>query len=250
MVTQNNEGEAEVLEEQSVDAESEAEETLAEEQETEEPPDYEALYRKAQNDLDSLRGQDRRRTRDEDRWNDLTDRIKSQESLIAKALAAMATGDTEQVVQEIAREQQTSHANQQNRAFMEAHARVLQELEETVFVDGNRDEQRVSQADMDKLVSMWDDASKQYQETRDPGHLYRVRLEAERMIMAEERKAHAAALKKEQEAAKRREKQALEKAGVHDHDLGPALGGGSEPITNREKLAREIERRGGKITTI
>ena len=195
--------------------------------------------------LKSSNGQRNRSQAREERLDRMEDSVRGMSRQFAHLMAYQSRDDPE-LAGNLEKARTETSREISARAFESHHQRIADEILDLVQ-DG--DELLINDEDGKRIQALWSNASKTAQEAGDISLLYEVKLEAQTMVSSEERKRHTAELKKVRDEASAKAKKKIEQAGVHDQDTGPALGGGGEILTNREKMAREIGRRGGNITT-
>jgi hypothetical protein len=199
--------------------------------------------------LSSSDGQ-RRRTQDRDeQLNQIGDQVTGLTREMARYFSHMSKDDPE-LADQIAEARAEGTKDQAERTFSTRYDRVLGDLMGIIrSPDGDGEELLVNEADGARIQTLWSAAGKESQRTGDMSVLYEVNIEAQRMVATEARKKHDAVLRKTREEANARVKREREKAGIYDQDTGPVGASSGEQLSNRERIAREIERRGGSITT-
>ncbi len=210
-------------------------------------PELQAALDQARNNEKARAGDTRKRETDDSWRARIADELAASNRVVTRFMDHMAQGD-EELKAALLKGRTEDAETQATRTFESTHERLREGLLEIVN-DGDGS-LLISADDSTKLLTQWKTAADRAGSTGDTSGLYETHITAERMKAEQARKTHEADLRKERETSKTREKKALEKAGVYDMDTGAATAGGGEQLSNRERMARAIEQRGGSITTV
>ena len=201
--------------------------------------ELETQVAKLENDLRSKDGQ---RRRDTDRDTELAgfkDELSAMRRVFSAYMDNSYSGNPEvqQQINQINQEVAQSHNTRDfNSRYDKEQERLLSTVQDA---DGNL---LISEDDATKLQTQWQAAWPKAQEGSMDA-IYDVQIEAQRMVLQEERRRTDTERKRLQAEAKDAGKKALEKAGVNDLDTGAAIAGGSEELHGTALIERGLRTR-------
>lgn len=201
--------------------------------------ELETQVAKLENDLRSKDGQ---RRRDTDRDTELAgfkDELSAMRRVFSAYMDNSYNGNPEvqQQINQINQEVAQSHSTRDfNSRYDKEQERLLSTVQDA---DGNL---LISEDDATKLQTQWQAAWPKAQEGSMDA-IYDVQIEAQRMVLQEERRRTDTERKRLQAEAKDAGKKALEKAGVNDLDTGAAIAGGSEELHGTALIERGLRTR-------
>lgn len=217
-------------------------------QTTEEPqeePDYkakteelEALVRKLQNDQKSRDGLRRKESDRDAELAGFRDEIAAMRKVLTVTMESFQGGDEFQSqISQINQEAAKSQADRDwNSRYDKEQARLLSTVQDE---EGNL---LISEEDAAKIQTQWQAAwNKAQQGNYD--EVYDTQIDAQRMVLQEERRKSDAEKKSLREESKQSAKKALERAGVNDLDTGSAIAGGSEELHGSALIERGLRNR-------
>jgi hypothetical protein len=207
--------------------------------------ELEAKNRQLQNDFKSREG-NRNRTQDsEDRLSRLEASNEASARGISQILGKM-TGEDDEFAAEVQKGNQEAADKTRSAGAGAVRTEVMNGILDIVQVESEGEGDPtvlISKESQDQLSKLWGAATKEAEETGSSAPLYRVHMEASRMVLMEEQDKSRKALAAERAKAKSDTKKALEKAGVADQDTGPARSGagGSERKRGNALIEQAIE---------
>ena len=214
-------------------------------EEPQEEPDYkakteelEALVSKLQNDQKSRDGLRRKESDRDAELAGFRDEIAAMWKVLTVTMESFQGGDEfqsqiSQINQEAAKNQA---ARDWNGRYDKEQARLLSTVQDE---EGNL---LISEEDATKIQTQWQAAwNKAQQGNYD--EVYDTQIDAQRMVLQEERRKSDAEKKSLREESKQSAKKALEKAGVNDLDTGSAIAGGNEDLHGSALIERGLRNR-------
>ena len=217
-------------------------------QTTEEPqeePDYkakteelEALVSKLQNDQKSRDGLRRKESDRDAELAGFRDEIAAMRKVLTVTMESFQGGDEFQSqISQINQDAAKSQADRDwNSRYDKEQARLLATVQDE---EGNL---LISEEDATKIQTQWQAAwNKAQQGNYD--EVYDTQIDAQRMVLQEERRKSDAEKKSLREESKQSAKKALEKAGVNDLDTGSAIAGGNEDLHGSALIERGLRNR-------
>ena len=217
-------------------------------QTTEEPqeePDYkakteelEALVSKLQNDQKSRDGLRRKESDRDAELAGFRDEIAAMRKVLTVTMESFQGGDEFQSqISQINQEAAKSQADRDwNSRYDKEQTRLLSTVQDE---EGNL---LISEEDAAKIQTQWQAAwNKAQQGNYD--EVYDAQIDAQRMVLQEERRKSDAEKKSLREESKQSAKKALERAGVNDLDTGSAIAGGNEELHGSALIERGLRNR-------
>ena len=201
--------------------------------------ELEAQVAKLENDLRSKDGQRRRDTDRDAELAGFKDELSAMRRVFSAYMDSSYGGNPEvqqqinQINQEVAQSQSTRDFNSRYDKEQERLLSMVQDAEGTLLI---------SEDDATQLQTQWQTAWKTAQEGSMDA-VYDIQIEAQRMVLQEERRKADTEKKRLQAEAKEAGKKALEKAGVNDLDTGAAIAGGSEELHGTALIERGLRTR-------
>jgi len=197
--------------------------------------ELESQVAKLENDLRSKDGQ---RRRDTDRDAELAG-FKDELSAMRRVFSTYMDNyngnpEVQQQIDQINQEVAQSHSTRDfNSRYEKEQERLLSMVQDA---EGNL---LVSEDDATKLQTEWQTAWQKANEGS-MEQVYDVQIEAQRMVLQEERRRTDSEKKALREEAKEASKKALEKAGINNLDTGAAIAGGSEELHGTALIERGL----------
>jgi len=214
-------------------------------EEPQEEPDYkakteelEALVSKLQNDQKSRDGLRRKESDRDAELAGFRDEIAAMRKVLTVTMESFQGGDEFQSqISQINQEAAKSQADRDwNGRYDKEQARLLSTVQDE---EGNL---LISEEDATKIQTQWQAAwNKAQQGNYD--EVYDTQIDAQRMVLQEERRKSDAEKKSLREESKQSAKKALEKAGVNDLDTGSAIAGGNEDLHGSALIERGLRNR-------
>ena len=210
-----------------------------------EEPDYkakteelEALVSKLQNDQKSRDGLRRKESDRDAELAGFRDEIAAMRKVLTVTMESFQGGDEFQSqISQINQDAAKSQADRDwNSRYDKEQARLLATVQDE---EGNL---LISEEDATKIQTQWQAAwNKAQQGNYD--EVYDTQIDAQRMVLQEERRKSDAEKKSLREESKQSAKKALEKAGVNDLDTGSAIAGGNEDLHGSALIERGLRNR-------
>ena len=214
-------------------------------EEPQEEPDYkakteelEALVSKLQNDQKSRDGLRRKESDRDAELAGFRDEIAAMRKVLTVTMESFQGGDEFQSqISQINQDAAKSQADRDwNSRYDKEQARLLATVQDE---EGNL---LISEEDATKIQTQWQAAwNKAQQGNYD--EVYDTQIDAQRMVLQEERRKSDAEKKSLREESKQSAKKALEKAGVNDLDTGSAIAGGNEDLHGSALIERGLRNR-------
>ena len=214
-------------------------------EEPQEEPDYkakteelEALVSKLQNDQKSRDGLRRKESDRDAELAGFRDEIAAMRKVLTVTMESFQGGDEFQSqISQINQEAAKSQADRDwNGRYDKEQARLLSTVQDE---EGNL---LISEEDATKIQTQWQAAwNKAQQGNYD--EVYDAQIDAQRMVLQEERRKSDVEKKSLREESKQSAKKALEKAGVNDLDTGSAIAGGNEDLHGSALIERGLRNR-------
>jgi len=214
-------------------------------EESQEEPDYkakteelEALVSKLQNDQKSRDGLRRKESDRDAELAGFRDEIAAMRKVLTVTMESFQGGDEFQSqISQINQDAAKSQADRDwNSRYDKEQARLLATVQDE---EGNL---LISEEDATKIQTQWQAAwNKAQQGNYD--EVYDTQIDAQRMVLQEERRKSDAEKKSLREESKQSAKKALEKAGVNDLDTGSAIAGGNEDLHGSALIERGLRNR-------
>lgn len=215
-----------------------------------EPPDYKALYQASEVTNKQLRNDSRSRDGQRNRAQDQEDRMSRLETSVevgARNTAQILSKLTEEdgdFAARVNKENQEAAVKTRTEGSNARVTSILNGIMEIVQKDSDEEDADpivlISKANEGKLQQLWGAATKEAAASGSDAPLYRVQMEATRMVLDQEREEGRKALIAERAKSKEDTKKALVKAGVADQDTGPAkVGAGSGERKRGRALIQE-----------
>lgn len=214
-------------------------------EEPQEEPDYkakteelEALVSKLQNDQKSRDGLRRKESDRDAELAGFRDEIAAMRKVLTVTMESFQGGDEFQ--SQISQINQEAAKNQADRdwngRYDKEQARLLSTVQDE---EGNL---LISEEDATKIQTQWQAAwNKAQQGNYD--EVYDAQIDAQRMVLQEERRKSDVEKKSLREESKQSAKKALERAGVNDLDTGSAIAGGNEDLHGSALIERGLRNR-------
>ena len=209
-------------------------------------PELVSQLEKLEHQLSSERGQSKKVQTQDERLNRMEDHLAANGKVMSRYLDYIAKDDPE-LAKIRADASAEDSRTQATTAFETRHNRIARELVEIVK---EGEDMKITETQATELERLWDSATVEARKDGDTSHLVEVKIQAERMINEADRKRSEADVRKAKEDTKKAGQREKERSGLYDNDIGPSTVSGGEQLSNRERLARAIEQRGGSITTI
>ena len=210
-----------------------------------EEPDYkakteelEALVSKLQNDQKSRDGLRRKESDRDAELAGFRDEIAAMRKVLTVTMESFQGGDEFQSqISQINQEAAKSQADRDwNSRYDKEQTRLLSTVQDE---EGNL---LISEEDAAKIQTQWQAAwNKAQQGNYD--EVYDAQIDAQRMVLQEERRKSDAEKKSLREESKQSAKKALERAGVNDLDTGSAIAGGNEELHGSALIERGLRNR-------
>ena len=214
-------------------------------EESQEEPDYkakteelEALVSKLQNDQKSRDGLRRKESDRDAELAGFRDEIAAMRKVLTVTMESFQGGDEFQSqISQINQDAAKSQADRDwNSRYDKEQARLLATVQDE---EGNL---LISEEDATKIQTQWQAAwNKAQQGNYD--EVYDTQIDAQRMVLQEERRKSDAEKKSLREESKQSAKKALERAGVNDLDTGSAIAGGNEDLHGSALIERGLRNR-------
>ena len=214
-------------------------------EEPQEEPDYkakteelEALVSKLQNDQKSRDGLRRKESDRDAELAGFRDEIAAMRKVLTVTMESFQGGDEFQSqISQINQEAAKSQADRDwNSRYDKEQTRLLSTVQDE---EGNL---LISEEDAAKIQTQWQAAwNKAQQGNYD--EVYDAQIDAQRMVLQEERRKSDAEKKSLREESKQSAKKALERAGVNDLDTGSAIAGGNEELHGSALIERGLRNR-------
>lgn len=214
-------------------------------EEPQEEPDYkakteelEALVSKLQNDQKSRDGLRRKESDRDAELAGFRDEIAAMRKVLTVTMESFQGGDEFQSqISQINQDAAKSQADRDwNSRYDKEQARLLATVQDE---EGNL---LISEEDATKIQTQWQAAwNKAQQGNYD--EVYDTQIDAQRMVLQEERRKSDAEKKSLREESKQSAKKALERAGVNDLDTGSAIAGGNEDLHGSALIERGLRNR-------
>ena len=210
-----------------------------------EEPDYkakteelEALVSKLQNDQKSRDGLRRKESDRDAELAGFRDEIAAMRKVLTVTMESFQGGDEFQSqISQINQDAAKSQADRDwNSRYDKEQARLLATVQDE---EGNL---LISEEDATKIQTQWQAAwNKAQQGNYD--EVYDAQIDAQRMVLQEERRKSDVEKKSLREESKQSAKKALERAGVNDLDTGSAIAGGNEDLHGSALIERGLRNR-------
>jgi hypothetical protein len=213
--------------------------TQSEKSSEEEDLDYKALYEASEVKNKQLLNDSRGREGNRNRTQDLEDRMfRMEASVEVNARAAThildkLTREDDEFAEEVRKSNQEVKEKSQVAGAESRKTAVMNDILGIVQIESDDEDTSptvlIPKDDQEKLSKYWGLAVQESERTGSDAPLYRVHMEASRMVLQAEQAKNRKALVDERTKSKSETKKALEKAGITDQDTGPARSGaGSE----------------------
>lgn len=201
--------------------------------------DYKTLYEASEVKNKQLLNDSRAREGNRNRTQDLESRMSRMEASVevnaraATHILDKLTREDDEFAEEVRKSNQEANEKSQAAGVEGRKSAILNDILGIVQVESGDENTSptvlIPKDDQDKLSKYWGAAVQESERTGSDAALYRVQMEASRMVLQAEQEKNRKALADERTKLKSETKKALEKAGVTDQDTGPARSGaGSE----------------------
>ena len=214
-------------------------------EESQEEPDYkakteelEALVSKLQNDQKSRDGLRRKESDRDAELAGFRDEIAAMRKVLTVTMESFQGGDEFQSqISQINQDAAKSQADRDwNSRYDKEQAGLLAKVQDE---EGNL---LISEENATKIQTQWQAAwGKAQQGNYD--EVYDAQIDAQRMVLQEERRKSDVEKKSLREESKQSAKKALERAGVNDLDTGSAIAGGNEDLHGSALIERGLRNR-------
>lgn len=197
--------------------------------------DYKALFEASEIENKKLLNDSRANQGNRNRTQDLENRMDRMEintevtARTSSQILAKMTKEDDEFAAEVQKENQDADTKSRMARAGSRRSEILNDIMSTVQVESEEADEDpvvlISKDNQDKLSKLWGAATAEADRTGDTSLLHRVQMEANRMVLEEEKVKNRQAVADVKAQAKLDTKKALEKAGIADQDTGPARSG-------------------------